>query len=669
MTLVWAAVVLAGLAGLAPATTSRATTAPVAAGGGAPRVNVAAFRGQGALAFLWNDRAYLLDGGSGRLHVLPGAGALTNFSWVPDGRWLAYRDRPSPLDPSGLRVVRATGGDAHPIGGLPAPVASFTWLPAADVLVVRLTGTTPAARLPWLVTPTGQAHHRASPTTGGLLAPNGRTLAYAVTLPFRDPQTRSDALDTAATAGGRPARLVVARHGGIILAGWWPNGKGLLFWLDPFHSRSLAADGLGLYTLPLGGRPRLLTSALPRSLSFSPSGREVLLIGGSGRELWHAKTLTTCDVETALCHAVPRRPGTVALDPVWSPTGTTWAFVQAQDRGRRAGAFGFRTTQALLAWVHTHTLWIATAQGTHARELPAGTGVYGPQWSGDGRHLLFIRDNALWLIATRGGPPVKIVGPFPGTPDLFGFYGAPSWPITFAWNTQTPAPTAGPPRATANPLSTARRGAPPAPLRVLHQVTVAPRGLLPAISGHLVIWLQPSTAKPRGRWAAADLYGKDVASGRTFAITTAGSVVVGAEGSLAIPAISGSTVVWADCRACYSTGRLPPFGNVRIYAKDLATGHESLVAPGAGREQWSPALSGYLVIWSQEGGRHPGLCWPLRSSEPTSTGHGSVILISSRVMWLERTSHGTFLPIKNKMSACLAQVRTGPDDRSGQPGS
>ena len=137
---------------------------------------------------------------------------------------------------------------------------------------------------------------------------------------------------------------------------------------------------------------------------------------------------------------------------------------------------------------------------------------------------------------------------------------------------------------------------------------VSPHGLLPAISGHVVIWLQRSTARPGGRWAAEDLYGKDLATGRTFAIATGGTVVVGGgEGAPAVPAISGATVVWADCRACSSAAGLPGFSGVQIYARNLATGRVSPVTTArAGGDPWSPALSSRLVIWSQEGS-HVGL--------------------------------------------------------------
>jgi dipeptidyl aminopeptidase/acylaminoacyl peptidase len=409
------------------------TMAGATAPSGRPLVNVAAFRGQGHLAFLWNNALYVLDGTAGVLRQLTAGGQAPIFAWSPDGRWLAYG-----TGNGEAWLARADGSVRHRVAALPAPVASFAWLPSRDVLSISLGGNTPAAQHLWLVTPAGRVSEVAAATSWGLWSPDGKTLAYAVTLPFDGhPETRSDALDTVPAGGGHPTRRFFGRHEGIVLAGWWPDGKGLLFWRDPWHSASLAADGLGLFSLPLGGTPRLLVTALTYAdwMAPAPSGRDLLLVAGGEREAWHNKRLVRCDVETAICHALPQRPGFVALDPAWAPRGNHIAFVQARDRGSAIDAAGFRTTQALLAWVHSHTLWVADANGAAAHPLPAaGTGVYQPQWSADGHHLLYIRDDALWLVATHGGAPARIVGPFPGTPDLFGFYGHASWPIVTAWN-------------------------------------------------------------------------------------------------------------------------------------------------------------------------------------------------------------------------------------------
>src|SRR5438128_487698 len=79
-------------------------------------------------------------------------------------------------------------------------------------------------------------------TNRGVWSRDGKALAYAVTHPFDGhPEMRSDALYTVSAHGGHPTRRYFGRHEGIGLAGWWPDGKGLLFWRDPWHSASIAA--------------------------------------------------------------------------------------------------------------------------------------------------------------------------------------------------------------------------------------------------------------------------------------------------------------------------------------------------------------------------------------------------------------------------------------------
>lgn len=215
---------------------------------------------------------------------------------------------------------------------------------------------------------------------------------------------------------------------------WWPDSAGILYRIDPQFSDSLAADGLPLYTLRLGAAPHRLAVTLGYEgfAAFSPSGRSVLLVTGDDRETWTHKSLQICGIESAVCRPLPTQSGTVSLDVDWAPRGNRIAYVQAHDLGPIGG---FHSQAALLAWVKTRTLWVANADGTGMHQVAAaGKGIYLPQWSGDGRHVLFIRDNALWLIDTRGGPPTRVLGPFPGTPDFFGFYGHVSWPVQWVWD-------------------------------------------------------------------------------------------------------------------------------------------------------------------------------------------------------------------------------------------
>ena len=118
-------------------------------------------------------------------------------------------------------------------------------------------------------------------------SPDGKSIAYSVTLPFdkNNPEKRNDALYTLTLSSGNTVMQTTASNAGIQIARWWTNGDGLLYWSDPLHSASLAADGLGLMSLRLGDKEaKLLTTGLTyRSwLSVSPQG-QLLAVTGGGR--------------------------------------------------------------------------------------------------------------------------------------------------------------------------------------------------------------------------------------------------------------------------------------------------------------------------------------------------------------------------------------------------
>lgn len=400
-----------------------------------PVINLAAFRGQGALAFPWEDRLYVLDGDKGALASVPLIGPINAMAWSPDGHWLAYIAASVDAYQGGpLWVVRRDGGAAHQITGLPGPASTFSWSPVADVLAIGLPYGAPDADNLWVASPTGRAR-RVQGAVAGAWSPDGASLAYGATLPFAGPEGRSDALFTAPATGGAAIQRYTAKDSGIIVVGWWPDGRGILFFVDPMHSASIAADGLKLYSLPLGAggtpRPLILTLRHADWLARSPSGRNLLVVAGGGRQIWSNKALATCDVQIAACRTLPQPAGVISLDPAWSPRGNRIAFVRARDAGDIGG---FGSTQNLMSWVRTRTLWVADARGGQARQLLGAAGIYAPQWSRDGAHLLYLRDNAVWLIGANGVAPTRIVGPFPGPFDLSGYYGHVSWSGVLAWD-------------------------------------------------------------------------------------------------------------------------------------------------------------------------------------------------------------------------------------------
>lgn len=400
-------------------------------------VDVKAFRAHGQLAFVWNARLDVLDGNRGMVHQLTHSGQVLAVAWSPDRRWLAYIQAASTYaSTQQLYVTHADGGQLHAIGGLPASVQAFVWSPVADVLaVIPGPAAGPAGGL-WLATPTGGAREVAVAATSVRWSPDGKNLAYSLTLPFHDPQTRSDALYTM-PVGGVPARRFVATGSGITVAGWGPDGVSLLYWVDPQHSSSLAADGSQLFVLPLrtGSLPSQLATMLayPDWLSWAPMDRRVALVRGDGRESWRHKTIVLCDSSVGPCRALAPRPGMVEIDPSWSPRGDRIAFVMARDVGAAAAGMPGPLTGS---WTQTRTLWIAHPDGTglyHVRA--AGHGVYAPQWSRDGRYLLYVRDNAVWLIDAAGRTAVRVVSPLiPSTAAPADYYGHIAWSSVLAWD-------------------------------------------------------------------------------------------------------------------------------------------------------------------------------------------------------------------------------------------
>lgn len=406
---------------------------------GAPTPRVEAFHGLGKLAYVRDGHLYILNGETDRLLEVPGTKAPGALAWSADGEWLAFRD-----GETGLFLADGATGRAHEIPGIPGQLGDFAWSPTGSALAVSIAlyekgPEGPATGEIWLIDDPARPQPRrlaATNTPAGALhwAPDGKRLAYAITLPYTNPESRSDVLEVIPTSGGQPERWYTAESAGLDPAGWWPDGKGILFWLRPMHCVSCAMDGRPLQSLAAGAaRPLALPDTLLHRdwLSWAPDGRSLLIVRGGGRITWDMKQLATCDVTTGKCRDLPQPETAVSLDPAYAPDGSRIAFVRA---ARRPGQWGFGNQDELRAWVDSLTLWTSRPDGSEARQIgAAGSRIYAPAWAADSRHLLYVLDSAVWVIdADR--PEPRQVAVLTAPASLFGYYGYIGWAHQVAWH-------------------------------------------------------------------------------------------------------------------------------------------------------------------------------------------------------------------------------------------
>ncbi len=168
-------------------------------------------------------------------------------------------------------------------------------------------------------------------------------------------------VDTISVNGGSPVTVYQLSGTGIDLAGWWPEGGGLLFWEDTVFSASIEEDGLTLYSLEFGSeQPVALTTSFVGSiwLAPQPGGSIVAVVSGGGRYIWTTgRHVDLCSFPTATCRSVPIPAGTVGLAPSWSSSGALIFSVASA-----AGPFGTTGTADfspgwMAQWNATSALW------------------------------------------------------------------------------------------------------------------------------------------------------------------------------------------------------------------------------------------------------------------------------------------------------------------------
>jgi hypothetical protein len=220
----------------------------------------------------------------------------------------------------------------------------------------------------------------------------------------------------------------------LIPIDWWRN-QGIGLWTGgngttPDGDGSL--DGATLMIASSPGAPlRSLGHTPPVAMTPVVSSKTgwLAIDEGGDRDAWAKKSIETCEPDAGQCSSIPEPVGETALDPLWSPDGTELTFVEAPTNEYPTFA-----PNEIRAWYASGQLEVLAAGMSRAVPVPHTLGATAPQWSPSGHALLYVADDALYLVRKIGDRPVRIAGPLlPSTQWASTYYGGIDWRFMFAW--------------------------------------------------------------------------------------------------------------------------------------------------------------------------------------------------------------------------------------------
>jgi WD40-like Beta Propeller Repeat len=462
-----------------------------------PYVNAKAFSHQGTLAFISQDTLWVLDGSDRSVRDVYVPKGLTPMAPTisPDGKWLAYLARRpgNNVITSELWIAEANGTGAREVSGL-AVGRLFGWSPSGDLLGVttdtsvnygtgKVAHLYPTATAVQLVEPDGSARQLvAVPTAGSSLqienavwSPNGHAVAVS-TWPIGAVNGVA-AVTAYPVSGGKPTPWFsiasTARLPGICtgcggqntiadLAGWWSKW-GIGFWVySSGATHNFDNTALELLTAP-GATPRIIGKTLSGgetdAISANASSSLAIVASTAGRSYGVGKEVEVCERASLACSPLPGAstwtgpdnltcpipncgplpvPGTagsgVTLDPEWSPNGTVLAYVKSPQ--------WLTPGWPSLAWYAAHELFVWNPATNATRQIADISGISVPTWSRNGKDLLYVANDGLWLVPVGGGNAVEIEHPlFPlkqwdhiDQSATISYYGQIAWNAQFSWS-------------------------------------------------------------------------------------------------------------------------------------------------------------------------------------------------------------------------------------------
>ena len=458
---------LVGNGGRNDASTTSAVTTP-----GAPAVNAKAFAHEGDLAFVSKGDLWVLTGSARLQKITVAKGSVPSSpAFSTDGRWMSFVT--SKVAGGGivtqLWIAHADGSDAHQISGLSNPVV-IGWSPRSDVLAVTNQGVVKAPQgsfsfqtSVWLISPSGARRQLAvaEGIEGGAWSPDGSQLAIAIDSGGIFEGKLNGIIPTFQSYGPWAAKLVAYPVNGgkptlwfklnsttsfgsdnenlVLPVGWWPKwGIGFrTVTLGEYDPILVVNNGvLDLWHVSSPGRPALLGTTLANGTLSNPvasSNGELAITNeppnvgavGVGSIPLQGQQVRRCSPTTGTCVNVTEPSGTESLDPVWSPNGSDLAYIVGKE-------FVEPFSQGVVAnWYKSLRLWLYNAKKGTSDDVTSTKGAIAPLWSQDGKNLLYVANDGLWLWKDLKGTPVEVAALGAAGPPSFG---GTDWTEQFAWS-------------------------------------------------------------------------------------------------------------------------------------------------------------------------------------------------------------------------------------------